>query len=254
VAPALDRIVTELKQADRQDRVDLLIDLAKSLPPLPERLAEFKDEVHRVPECVSPVFLFVEIEDGRVIFHADAPIEAPTVRGFVAMLVEGLNAATPEEILSVPNDLVERSGIQELVGMQRAAGLPGILRRLKAMVTRSLMEQSKPQDSPIERSTPAMPDQEAILSALRTVKDPELGINVVDLGLVYTIQTHDDQVDVDMTLTSPACPAGPEILRNAVGALEKLDGVSKANVKLVMNPPWSQNRMTDAARDELGIF
>ena len=69
-----------------------------------------------------------------------------------------------------------------------------------------------------------MPDQDAILSALRTVKDPELNVNVVDLGLVYTIQTHDDQVDVEMTLTSPACPAGPEILRNAVAALETLDG------------------------------
>jgi len=99
-----------------------------------------------------------------------------------------------------------------------------------------------------------MPDQEAILDALRTVKDPELNINVVDLGLVYTIQTHDDQVDVDMTLTSPACPAGPEILRNAVGALEALEGVSKANVKLVMSPPWTPDKMSDAARDELGIF
>jgi metal-sulfur cluster biosynthetic enzyme len=97
-------------------------------------------------------------------------------------------------------------------------------------------------------------EQEAILAALRTVKDPELNVNVVDLGLVYTIQAHDDQVDVEMTLTSPACPAGPEILRGAVTALEKLEGVSKANVKLVMSPPWSPDRMTDAARDELGIF
>lgn len=100
-----------------------------------------------------------------------------------------------------------------------------------------------------------MPDQEALLDALKTVKDPELNVNVVDLGLVYTVQARDEgQVNVEMTLTSPACPAGPQILRDAVTALEKLDGVSKANVRLVMNPPWSQDRMTDAARDELGIF
>lgn len=102
--------------------------------------------------------------------------------------------------------------------------------------------------------TPNMPDQEAILDALRTVKDPELHVNVVDLGLVYTIQTREDQVDIEMTLTSPACPAGPQILNDAVHALEKLEGVAKANVKLVMNPPWSPEKMTDAARDELGIF
>jgi metal-sulfur cluster biosynthetic enzyme len=99
-----------------------------------------------------------------------------------------------------------------------------------------------------------MADQEAILSALRTVKDPELNLNVVELGLVYTVQTRDDEVDVEMTLTTPACPAGPEILRNAVAALEKVEGVAKANVKLVMSPPWSPDRMSDEARDELGIF
>jgi metal-sulfur cluster biosynthetic enzyme len=99
-----------------------------------------------------------------------------------------------------------------------------------------------------------MADQEAILNALRTVKDPELNINIIELGLVYTVQQHDDEVDVEMTLTTPACPAGPEILRNAVAALEKLEGISKANVKLVMSPPWSPDRMSDEARDQLGIF
>ena len=99
-----------------------------------------------------------------------------------------------------------------------------------------------------------MPEKEAIFAALKTVKDPELNVNVVDLGLVYAVQTHDDVVDVEMTLTTPACPAGPEILRNAVAALEKLEGVTKANVKLVMAPPWSPDRMTDEARDDLGIY
>ena len=100
-----------------------------------------------------------------------------------------------------------------------------------------------------------MLDQEVVLSALKTVLDPELNVNIVDLGLVYTVQTKEDSVvDVEMTLTSPACPAGPQILRDAVGAIEKIEGVTKANVRLVMNPPWSQDRMTDAARDELGIF
>ena len=99
-----------------------------------------------------------------------------------------------------------------------------------------------------------MIDQETLVSALRTVEDPELNVNVIDLGLVYSIQTHDDQVEVEMTLTSPACPAGPEILRNAMSALEKVEGVTKADVRLVMSPPWSPERMSDAARDELGFF
>jgi len=99
-----------------------------------------------------------------------------------------------------------------------------------------------------------MIEQETLISALRTVKDPELNVNVIDLGLIYSIQTKDDQVDVEMTLTTPACPAGPEMLRSAVTALEKVPGVTKANVRLVMSPPWSPDKMTDAARDELGFF
>jgi metal-sulfur cluster biosynthetic enzyme len=96
--------------------------------------------------------------------------------------------------------------------------------------------------------------QETLVTALKTVKDPELNLNVIDLGLVYSIQIHEDQVEVEMTLTSPACPVGPEIIRNAVAALEKVDGVTKADVRLVMSPPWSPDRMTDEARDELGFF
>jgi metal-sulfur cluster biosynthetic enzyme len=99
-----------------------------------------------------------------------------------------------------------------------------------------------------------MPDQDTLIAALRTVNDPELHVNIIDLGLIYSIQSRDGEVDVEMTLTSPACPAGPGMLQSAVKALEGVEGVTKANVKLVMNPPWSPEKMSDAARDERGIF
>ena len=137
MAPKLDSIVAELRECDREERVELLIDLAKSLPPLPDSLLANRDESHRVPECVTPVFLFVEPDGHRLRLFADVPIEALTVRGFVAMLVEGLDGATAEAIRQTPDDLVERSGIQDLIGMQRAAGLPSILRRLKSMAERA---------------------------------------------------------------------------------------------------------------------
>ncbi len=134
---ALEELVTELREADRQERIDLLIDLARTLPPLPDRLSEYKDEAHRVPECQSPVFLFVEREGDSVRLFADAPVEAPTVRGFMSMLVEGLDRATVEEIQAVPADLVQRAGLVEVLGMQRVGGLSGVLRRLKSAVLRA---------------------------------------------------------------------------------------------------------------------
>ncbi len=134
---ALEAIVSELSEADRQERIELLIEFARSLPPLPERLERLKDAEHRVEECQSPVFLFVETEADRVEIHADVPIEAPTVRGFVAILVEGLNGATVEDVLGVKNDLIDRIGLAEILGMQRVRGLGGVLSRLKKEVVKA---------------------------------------------------------------------------------------------------------------------
>lgn len=97
-------------------------------------------------------------------------------------------------------------------------------------------------------------DDAALIDALREVIDPELMINIVDLGLVYSINHTDRKVNVEMTLTSPACPAGPQIIMQSKMALEKLDGIDTAEIKLTMSPPWSPARMTDEARDQLGIF
>jgi cysteine desulfuration protein SufE len=136
VTTRLNELVEDFRDADRQERIELLLDLAKTLPPLPDRLVDFKDANHRVQECQSPVFLFVEQEDRRIRLYADAPIEAPTVRGFVAMLVEGLDGATAPEIRTVPEDLVEQTGMTEILGMMRVHGLNGVLRRLKSEVAR----------------------------------------------------------------------------------------------------------------------
>jgi metal-sulfur cluster biosynthetic enzyme len=99
-----------------------------------------------------------------------------------------------------------------------------------------------------------MADERELLDALKNVIDPELMINIVDLGLIYDVARDEEKVKVQMTLTSPACPAGPQIVHQAKMALEQLEGVTEAQIQLVMTPPWSPERMTDDARDQLGIF
>lgn len=105
-----------------------------------------------------------------------------------------------------------------------------------------------------EPAATAAPDELTLLNALKQVVDPELFVNIVDLGLIYSVQQEDAKVTVDMTLTSPACPAGPQIVAQAKQVLEAIPGVKEATIKLVMTPPWSPDRMTDDARDHLGIF
>ena len=139
MAAALDAIVSELSEADKQERIELLIDFAKNLPALPDRLVAHKDATHRVEECQSPVYLFVELDGDRVSIHADAPIEAPTVRGFVAILVEGLTGASVADVLALPSDLIDRLGLPEILGMLRVRGLNGVLYRVKSDVRRAAL-------------------------------------------------------------------------------------------------------------------
>lgn len=101
---------------------------------------------------------------------------------------------------------------------------------------------------------PGADDEIRLIEALKQVIDPELMVNIIDLGLVYTINRDGHKVYVEMTLTSPACPAGPQIVQQSKMALERLRDVEEAEIKLVMSPPWTPDRMTDEAKDMLGIF
>lgn len=101
---------------------------------------------------------------------------------------------------------------------------------------------------------PGADDDIRLIDALKQVIDPELMVNIVDLGLVYSVNRDDRKIYVEMTLTSPACPAGPQIVQQSKMALERLRDVDEAEIKLVMTPPWTPDRMTDEAKDLLGIF
>ncbi len=112
-------------------------------------------------------------------------------------------------------------------------------------------------------STPAAPgtglSEDHVREALKAVIDPELFVNIVDLGLIYTVNVkgRDDgkyDVDVEMTMTSPMCPAGPQLVGDSRNAVSGMDQVEEVDIKVVMDPPWTQDMMTDDAKDQLNIF
>ena len=94
---------------------------------------------------------------------------------------------------------------------------------------------------------------EEVREALKQVIDPELGLNIVDLGLIYDIQVNDGKAVVSMTLTSPGCPVGPQILASAQAAAGTVEGVVEAEVNLVWKPFWTQDRIDPAVRAVLGF-
>jgi metal-sulfur cluster biosynthetic enzyme len=106
-----------------------------------------------------------------------------------------------------------------------------------------------------ENKMPVAFTEDEVKTNLKNVYDPEIGVNIVDLGLVYDTDVADNgDVLVTMTLTSIGCPLGPVIVQEVTGALKDLPGVGDVDVKLVWSPPWSPDMMSEEAKDELGIW
>ncbi|HYF63404.1 MAG TPA: metal-sulfur cluster assembly factor [Herpetosiphonaceae bacterium] len=105
-----------------------------------------------------------------------------------------------------------------------------------------------------------MLNEDMVRASLKNVVDPEIGLNIVDLGLVYAVDIREDgrQVVVNMTLTTPACPAGPQIIEQAHNEVKNLNAIhpqlEDVNINLVWTPFWNPEMMSDEARDELGFF
>lgn len=104
--------------------------------------------------------------------------------------------------------------------------------------------------------------EDHVREALKQVIDPELFVNIVDLGLIYVVDVDaaesgeegKHKVNIEMTMTSPMCPAGPQLVAETKKYASELESVEDVEVKVVMDPPWTQDMMTDDARDQLGIF
>jgi metal-sulfur cluster biosynthetic enzyme len=101
-------------------------------------------------------------------------------------------------------------------------------------------------------------EEDKVREELKKVIDPELFVNIVDLGLIYNVELvpveEKFNVKIDMTMTSPMCPAGPQMIANSKQVLAQLPEVAEVEVKIVLDPPWTPDKMTEDARDQLGIF
>ncbi len=116
--------------------------------------------------------------------------------------------------------------------------------------------------NPVPTPAPAAPSaatptelRERVIDALRTVFDPEIPVNIYELGLIYGVEVNDQgAVDIAMTLTAPNCPAAGQLPVEVDDKVQALEGVTDVHVRLVWDPPWDQSRMSEAARLELGLM
>lgn len=109
--------------------------------------------------------------------------------------------------------------------------------------------------APAAQESTGVVSDEQLITALRTVYDPEIPVNIYDLGLIYAMRIGSGgAVEIDMTLTAPACPVAGTLPRTVEDAVRQVPGVTSAKVELVWDPPWTQDRLSDEARLELGML
>ena len=131
--PRLQQIVEDFQLCEGREKVELLLEYAEQMPPLPDWLPADHQGMDQVQECMTPVFVQAENLSGRMHFYFDVPAESPTVRGFAAIMAEGLDGATPQEILAVPGDFFSSMGLDKVLTHQRLNGLSAILAHMKRL-------------------------------------------------------------------------------------------------------------------------
>jgi cysteine desulfuration protein SufE len=130
--PKLQEIVDDFASLSREEKIETLVAYSETLPSIPDRLKDQRDNMDDVPECMTPVSLIGEKQpDGGVTFYFDIPPQSPTVRGLASILASGLNGSKPEEILSVPGDFFLPMNLQEAISQQRINGFIGVLAHMK---------------------------------------------------------------------------------------------------------------------------
>ncbi|MEV1291319.1 SufE family protein [Pseudonocardia sp. NPDC049635] len=135
--PALAELVDDFAALGPKDRLQLLLELSRELPELPDRYADAADSMEQVHECQSPLFLAVEVGDGGdrpVHLYFSAPPEAPTTRGFASIMHTGLDGEPAEAVLAVPDDFYTDLGLADAVSPLRLRGIAAMLARIKRQV------------------------------------------------------------------------------------------------------------------------
>jgi cysteine desulfuration protein SufE len=133
--PQLQEIADEFAAVPESERLQLLLEFAQELPPLPARYAEQHDLLEPVPECQTPLFLAVEISPNETVhLFFDVPAEAPTTRGFAGILHAGLDGLNADEVLATPGEFSSQLGLQDLVSPLRLRGMAAMLARIKRQI------------------------------------------------------------------------------------------------------------------------
>lgn len=235
------------------DKYEYLIELGKNLEEYPE---ESKTEDKLIKGCQSRVWLDSKVEDGKIWFKADS--DAIITKGIISLLISVYSGRDPKEIAEDDFGFISQIGLKENLSPTRANGLVSMIVRIKELAAEMVkVEDTKSNGQEVltaEDAAELAPLYDNVVLAIKQVYDPEIPVNVYDLGLIYELVINKKhEAYIKMTFTAPTCPMADEVLAEVKKSVADVPGITGCEVELTFEPPWDQSMLSDEARVELGL-
>ena len=248
------------------DKYEYLIELGKALEAYPE---EEKTEEKLIKGCQSRVWLDYELKDGKLYFRADS--DAIITKGIISLLISVYSGRTPQEIADDDFGFVDQIGLRENLSPTRANGLVSMIETIKNAAKEEIAGQAgndeKDQAGNEEKDQAGKGDvltaedvaalqplYADVILALKQVYDPEIPVNIYDLGLIYELNIDKvRKVSILMTFTAPNCPMADEVMHEVEESVKRVPGVTGCTIELTFEPVWDRSMLSEEARVDLGL-
>ena len=227
------------------DKYEYLIELGKALEAYPE---EEKTEEKLIKGCQSRVWLDYELKDGKLYFRADS--DAIITKGIISLLISVYSGRSPQEIANDDFAFVDQIGLRENLSPTRANGLVSMIETIK----KAAEEMADKGVLTAEDVAALQPLYADVILALKQVYDPEIPVNIYDLGLIYELNIDKERkVSILMTFTAPNCPMADEVMHEVEESVKRVPGVTGCKIELTFEPVWDRSMLSEEARVDLGL-
>ena len=240
------------------DKYEYLIELGKALEAYPE---EQKTEEKLIKGCQSRVWLDYEMKDGKLFFRADS--DAIITKGIISLLISVYSGRTPAEIAADDFGFVDQIGLKENLSPTRANGLVSMIDTIKWVANEMAAKEKSVIPSETKESKEVLTAEDVaalqplyadVILALKQVYDPEIPVNIYDLGLIYELNIDKDRkVSIVMTFTAPNCPMADEVMHEVEDSVKRVPGVTGCSIELTFEPVWDRSMLSEEARVDLGL-
>ena len=231
------------------DKYEYLIELGKALEAYPE---EEKTEEKLIKGCQSRVWLDYALKDGKLYFRADS--DAIITKGIISLLISVYSGRTPQEIANDDFGFVDQIGLRENLSPTRANGLVSMIETIKGAAKEMAEKAGNDAVLTAEDVAALQPLYADVILALKQVYDPEIPVNIYDLGLIYELNIDKERkVSILMTFTAPNCPMADEVMHEVEESVKRVPGVTGCKIELTFEPVWDRSMLSEEARVDLGL-